>query len=247
MSNDTLLVWSSACETHPGKVRKVNEDACLNLPELGLWAVADGMGGHEAGDVASQLIVEQLRNIREPSDIHGFIAEVKVCLTEANRQLREMASQRYHDRTIGSTIVAMAAFGNQCAFIWVGDSRIYRLRNGKLERVTKDHSMIEDYIDQGLLPPEGAEASEIANVLTRAVGAEDELDVECKIATLCGDDVYLLCSDGLYREVTDSQIIQGMAMDNCADSAKRVLELALENKARDNITVSVIQIKNAFA
>lgn len=247
MSNDTLLVWFSACETHPGKVRKVNEDACLDLPELGLWAVADGMGGHEAGDIASQLIVEQLKNIREPSDIHGFIAEVKGHLIEANRQLREIASQRYHDRTIGSTVVAMAAFGNQCAFIWVGDSRIYRLRNGELERVTKDHSMTEDYIDQGLLPSDEAETSSIVNVLTRAIGAEDELEVDSKIATLCDDDVYLLCSDGLYREITDAQITQGMAMDSCADSAKRVLELALENRARDNITASVVQIKNAFA
>jgi len=246
MNSDSLLVWSSACETHPGKIRKVNEDACLDLPELGLWAVADGMGGHEAGDVASHLIVNQLKNIREPSVIHGFVAEVKACLAEANRQLRALATQCYHQRTIGSTVVAMAAFGNQCAFLWVGDSRVYRLRNGSLEKLTKDHSMVEEYIDQGLLHPDEAETSSIANVITRAIGADDKLEIDCRIDTMCGGDVYLLCSDGLYREVTNEQIIQGMAIDNCTDSAKRLLDLALENEARDNITGSIVQIKKAF-
>ncbi len=246
MNNDTLLVWSSACETHPGKVRKVNEDACLDLPELGLWAVADGMGGHDAGDIASQLVVDQLRKIQEPSEIHGFVSEVKTRLSEANQQLREMASQRYHDRTIGSTVVAMTAFGNQCAFIWVGDSRIYRLRNGTLEKLTKDHSMIEDYIDQGLLHPDEAESSSIANVITRAIGAEDELEIDYKIDTMNSGDVYLLCSDGLYREVTEQQISEGIAINNSATCAKTLLDLALANEARDNITVGVVHIRQAF-
>lgn len=174
------------------------------------------------------------------------MAEVKACLIEANQQLRVLATQRYHQRTIGSTVVAMVAFGNQCAFLWVGDSRIYRLRNGSLEKLTKDHSMIEDYIDKGQLQPDEADTSSIANVITRAIGAEDKLEVDCKIETMCRDDVYLLCSDGLYREVTDEQIIQGMAFDNCTDSVKWLLAMALKNEARDNITGSIVQIKNAF-
>ncbi len=246
MTDNSLLVWSSACETHPGKVRTVNEDACLDLPELGLWAVADGMGGHEGGEIASQLIIDQLRNINEPSEIHSFVAEIKTRLLDANQQLREMASQRFQNRTIGSTIVAMAAFGNQCAFIWVGDSRIYRLRNARLEKITKDHSMVEDYIAQGLIQPEEAESSGIANVLTRAVGAEDNLLIDHKIDQLQASDVYLLCSDGLYREVAEHQINECMSLGSSDEGAKQLLSLALENQAKDNISVGVVQIRQAF-
>ena len=246
MSSESLLIWSSACETHPGKVRTVNEDACLDLPELGLWAVADGMGGHEGGEIASRLIIDQLKNINEPSEIHSFVAEIKQRLLDANQQLRQMASQRFHNRTIGSTIVAMAAFGNQCAFIWVGDSRIYRLRDSSLERITKDHSMVEDYIAQGLIQAEDAESSGIANVLTRAVGAEDDLLIDHKIDRLEANDAYLLCSDGLYREVNEQQISECMSLSNSGESAKQMLSIALKNQAKDNISVGVVQIRLAF-
>ena len=245
MNEKAFLIWNSACETHPGKVRNVNQDAYLDLPELGIWAVADGMGGHEAGEIASRTIVDELRLVNEPRDIHSFANEIKTRLQTANDKLRQLANQQYKNNTIGSTIVVLAAFGQQCAFLWVGDSRVYRMRNGVFEQITKDHSMIEDYIDQGLLTPEQAATSSIANVLTRAVGAEDDLEVDCRIDTMHDSDVYLLCSDGLYREVSDEKIMYSMSIADCDNSAKHLLNLALEGGAKDNITVSVVRIKTA--
>ena len=248
MSNDSFLIWHSACATDTGKVRKVNEDACLDLPELGLWVVADGMGGHEAGDVASRMIVESCQQISEPHDFNNFISEAQRRLLEVNRRLREMATQQYSNATIGSTVVALLAYGKQCACLWVGDSRIYRLRNNKLEQMTRDHSMIEEYIHEGRMSPEEASESSIANVLTRAVGAQDELEIDLKIEELQDGDTFLLCSDGLYREVHDDVITQLMTRgDDCNTITNNLLEHALNNGARDNVTVSVVQIKDAYS
>ena len=248
MNNDSFLIWHSACATDTGKVRKVNEDACLDLPELGLWVVADGMGGHEAGDVASRMIVESCQQISEPHDFNNFISEAQRRLLEVNRRLREMATQQYSNATIGSTVVALLAYGKQCACLWVGDSRIYRLRNNKLEQMTRDHSMIEEYIHEGRMSPEEASESSIANVLTRAVGAQDELEIDLKIEELQDGDTFLLCSDGLYREIPAEEITQFMARgDDCSTITKNLLERALNNGARDNVTVAVVQIKDAYS
>jgi len=143
--------------------------------------------------------------------------------------------------------VVLLAYGKQCAFLWVGDSRIYRLRNNQLEQMTKDHSMIEEYIDEGRMTPEEAQNSNIANVLTRAVGVEDELIIDVKIADIQAGDRFLLCTDGLYREVCDADIIQLMTSgDDCPAMTKSLLDRALVNGAKDNVTVSIVQIKDAY-
>jgi len=248
MKNGSFLIWHSACATDAGKVRTVNEDACLDLPELGLWVVADGMGGHEAGDVASHMIIEHLRQISEPYDLNSFVSEAQRRLLEVNRSLREMATQQYSSATIGSTVVVLLAYDRQCACLWVGDSRIYRLRNDKLEQMTKDHSMVEEYIDEGLMRPEEANNSRVANVLTRAVGAEDELGIDLRIVDMQDGDSFLLCSDGLYREVSHEEIAELMTnQDDCVTMTNNLLERALNKGAKDNVTVTVVQIKDAYS
>lgn len=243
MNIESLLIWHSACATDTGKVRKINEDACLDLPELGLWVVADGMGGHAAGDVASQMIVDSCQQINEPQNLDSFVSDVQQCLQLVNRNLIEMAAQKYDNETIGSTVVALLAYNRQCACLWVGDSRIYRLRNNILEQMTRDHSMVEEYIDEGFMSQEQAYSSNMSNVLTRAIGAEDELVIDVKMSDLQNGDTFLLCSDGLYREVTIPAITQIMSdNDDCGSISKKLIETALENAARDNVTVGVIQI-----
>ncbi len=159
-----------------------------------------------------------------------------------------MASQQYNNATIGSTVVVLLAYGKQCACLWVGDSRIYRLRNAKLEQMTRDHSMVEQYIEQGIMTMEEASHSNISNVLTRAVGGEDEMQIDLKVDEIQADDIFLLCSDGLYREVSEADMTQLMSRgDDCASMTKNLLESALNNGARDNVTVSVVQIKDAYA
>ncbi len=248
MKNDSLLIWHSACQTDTGKIRSVNEDACLNLPELGLWVIADGMGGHHAGDVASQMIVEHLQQINEPQDLNNFVCEAQRCLLEVNQRLMEMATQQFDNATIGSTVAVLLAYDQQCAFLWVGDSRIYRLRNEKLEQMTKDHSMVEEYIDDGLLRPEEADECSVANVLTRAIGAENELLIDTKIDEMQHGDIFLLCSDGLYREIPHEEMTQLMTgSSDCLTMTKNLLERALDEGAKDNVTVSVVQIKDAYS
>ena len=231
-----------------GKVRKVNQDASLDLPELGLWVVADGMGGHQAGEVASRTIIEHCQQTSEPGDLNSFIADVQNRLLQVNRNLRKIASEQYNNATIGSTVVALLAYGKQCAYLWVGDSRIYRLRETKLEQITRDHSMVEQYIEQGVMSVEEAQHSNIANALTRAVGGEDEMEIDLKVDEIQADDIFLLCSDGLYREVSEAEMTQLMSRgDDCFTMTKNLLDSALNNGARDNVSVSVIQIKDAYA
>jgi len=248
MNTDSFLIWRSACTTDVGKVRKVNEDACLDLHELGLWVVADGMGGHIAGDVASRMIIESCQQINEPHNLDNFISEVQNRLQGVNQHLRELAAQQYNDSTIGSTVVALLAYDRQCACLWVGDSRIYRLRNSKLEQLTKDHSMVEEYIDEGFMSPQEAYNSSIANALTRAIGAEDELSIDVRVEEMQDGDTFLLCSDGLYREVSHEEMTQLMVSNNdCTTISMKLLESAIEHGAKDNVTVSVVQIKDAYS
>ncbi len=248
MTNSSFLIWSSASVSDAGKKRKDNQDACLDLPEIGLWIVADGMGGHEAGEVASGAIIEHCQQTSEPGDLNSFISEVQNRLLQANQSIRQIANQQYNSATIGSTVVVLLAYGKQCACLWVGDSRIYRLRKTKLEQMTVDHTMLEQYLKQGIMSVEEAHHSKIANALTRAVGGEDEMEIDLKIDEIQADDIFLLCSDGLYREVSEADMTQLMSRgDDCATMTKNLLESALNNGARDNVTVSVVQIKDAFA
>jgi serine/threonine protein phosphatase PrpC len=243
MSKPTFR-WSSAGRSHVGMVRAINEDACLAMPELGLWAVADGMGGHEAGDVASQMIVKTLQQTPLPPTWPDFLNSVREALHNVNRQLREESAQRYQNRTIGSTVVVLLAHENQCACLWVGDSRIYRLRNGELQQLTRDHSHVQELVDQGLLTPEEAHRHPLANVITRAVGSADDLQIDEVAHPLQAGDLFLLCSDGLNKTVPDEEIARLLAHShhNCQEAVKAFIHLALMRDANDNVTTVVVAI-----
>lgn len=241
-----ILVWRWAGVTHAGNVRKVNQDAYVALPELGLWAVADGMGGHEAGEVASRRIVELLHDVDEAANLDGFVAGAVAQLQAANRSLREESARRGH-ATVGSTVAVLVVFGLRCACLWAGDSRVYRYRGGRLERLTTDHSLVEEYIAQGKLDPAQAEASPAANVITRAVGADDRLDLDVREFDLANGDRFLLCSDGLYKEVSEDELQACMSADlSCAAVVERLRSLALGRQGRDNVTIVAVDIVNPF-
>lgn len=201
MSGGPSFKWLSASLTNVGNVRKINEDACLDLPSRGLWVVADGMGGHAAGDVASQMIVETLRQIPAVDKLSGFVDVVEDCLLDANRKLYEMSRSGAEQRVIGSTVAALLAFENHCLCAWAGDSRIYRLRDGIFEQVTRDHSEVEEMIEQGLITPEAAAVHPSANIITRAVGGTSDLHLDLELFELQSLDRFLVCSDGLYKEL----------------------------------------------
>lgn len=242
MNDSRRLLWTSAAESHIGMVRKINEDAFLTLPERGLWGVADGMGGHEAGDVASRMIIDTLRQIPPSSDWQTQVAKVKESLWTVNRRLRQESTRRYQRRTIGSTVAALLAFEDQCACLWVGDSRIYRLRDGQLRQLTRDHSHVQELIEHGLISPEEAPNHPMSNMITRAVGSDDHLDIDLVTLSLRPDDVYLICTDGLNRMLSDPEIAHILDYPDNEEIVKTLIQLSLIRGANDNVTVVVVRI-----
>lgn len=234
--------WTSSAVTHVGLVRQINEDAYLERSDIGIWAVADGMGGHHAGDVASTSIVNALNESKPAARLSEYVNDIEDRLMEVNGYLRSMAAEHNDNRTIGSTIIALAALKNHCAIIWAGDSRAYRLRNGKLVQMTRDHSQVEEMVERGLLQPEDADSHPASNVITRAVGASDVLYVDVDLQEIQRGDRYLLCSDGLYKHLASKDILDNLIIDDTLGHiAHNLVNLTLERGATDNVTVVVVQ------
>lgn len=232
--------WTSASSSHVGLVRTLNEDSCLDRPESGLWAVADGMGGHTLGDFASHLVVDNLSNIEVASRIAKVVSKVRQRLQAVNQQLREEAVVR-DAGIIGSTVVVLIAGEFSCGYLWAGDSRLYLFRHGSLQQLTRDHTQLEELRLRGDLPPPDSADYPSRNIITRAVGAMDELDLDEKIMTVDDGDTFLLCSDGLSNEVTESEIRDALLTGNCRQAVETLIEIALKRGGRDNISAVVVR------
>lgn len=233
----------SASATHVGTVRSVNEDACVELPEAGVWAVADGMGGHKGGDVASRVVVEALSALAAPVELDAFLGDVQQRLEAANRRLREYAAINAPGDVVGSTVAALVAFRNQGVCVWVGDSRIYLLRGQRLVLLTRDHSQVEEMVSLGLIDRAEAEHHPAGNVITRAVGAADDILIDMVAHELEDGDIYLICSDGLSNVVSDDEMRTMLSDHGYADAAETLIRRALDNGARDNVTAVVVHAK----
>jgi len=237
-------ITSASC-SHKGNVREINEDACLDRPDVAFWVVADGMGGHEGGALASRMIIEELAQLDLTGRPSARLDSVDDALEGVNRRLYSQAIGGDASAVIGSTVVSLLGFAEHCLMIWMGDSRIYRLRGGVLEQLTRDHSQVEVLIDSGELSPEDAESHPDANVITRAVGGEPILFLDLKIQMLQTGDRYLLCSDGLYKELSVREILQHLAEGDCATASKRLLDAALARECSDNVTIVVVDFAEA--
>lgn len=232
------LHWKSQGLTNIGAVRKINEDAFLDRPDLGVWAVADGMGGHAAGDVASQTVVDRLAQLPANSKLSNLLDSAEDRLLEANRKLLTLAMHE-KERTIGSTVVALLARGRHAACVWAGDSRLYRIRGRNIEQMMQDHAMIEELVASGLITREEAACHPQANRITRAIGAMPGLFLDVELFALEPGDIYLLCSDGLYKELSDEEIARTLGGD--VQAINRLIMFALERGAHDNVTVVAVQ------
>lgn len=239
MKSQDPISWNSHAVSHVGTVRKVNEDACLNRPARGLWVVADGMGGHSAGDIASKTIVEMLDELPGDGSLATVAERLEECLREANSRLVRMARES-DKHTIGSTVAALVIRGHHALCAWAGDSRVYRLRKGKVEQLTQDHAMVEDMVEAGLIRRDEAESHPHANRITRAIGATDDVFIDMEIHEVAPNDRFLLCSDGLYKELSEEEV--GKLLKKRGDVAKAAVDLALERGARDNVTVVTVTI-----
>lgn len=233
--------WHSTAVTSVGRVRKINEDSYFDSPNEGIWAVADGMGGHWAGEVASKAVVDALSTIPAVQDIDSSLSSVAACLRAVNAKLISMAEEGEAGRSMGSTVVAMLATrGNMGAAVWVGDSRLYRLRGEIFTQLTQDHSLAAEMARHGSLLGFEGEGAVNSNIITRAVGAQQTLVVDDITFEVERNDVYLLCSDGLIREVKDDEICGILRWHVKHECAQALVDLALERGAKDNVTVIVV-------
>lgn len=239
------MAQSSHAQTHRGTVRKINEDAFLELPSLGIWVVADGMGGHAAGDVASQLVIDTIQEAAESVPTEQMSCDLLIhALQQANDKLQVMSAREFSGKVVGSTVVILWIRDDRYHLLWVGDSRGYLLRDEHFVQITKDHSQVNDMVDEGLLRAEEAERHPLANVITRAVGVDSKLEVDIKSGRLNNGDVFLLCSDGLNKEVSDFEIEHTLLSGNIIDAGMALMHASLVRNARDNVTC--ILVKNSL-
>jgi serine/threonine protein phosphatase PrpC len=225
--------------THRGCVRPANEDAILADPSGILWAVADGMGGHEGGAMAADLVVDTLAAI----DDHAPPAEaMETAIETANARVRAAARAR-GARTMGATVVALFIAQGIAHVAWAGDSRAYLVRGRRLRMLTHDHTVVQDMVDRGELDRDAAEGHPEAHVITRAVGAADEIEVDHAAVPLLTGDRLLLCSDGLPRCVYESVIEQlAITAPDARQAAEALLRRALDEGAPDNVSVVVVDL-----
>lgn len=234
--------WRSAARTDKGKVRARNEDAFLDLPEQGLWVVADGMGGHQNGALASRLIVEQLAELPEGS-LAERLVNLRRCLHELNRRLVQeltVTAQR-PDPVIGSTVVALLMEGERAACVWAGDSRCYLWRSSHLYQLSRDHSLLRQLIDEQNLSPQEAARHPAAHALTRAVGASEQLELDILEFDVHPGDTLLLCSDGLYQSLSPDALSAALNSPSPGLALQRLFDQAMDGPARDNLSAVVVR------
>jgi serine/threonine-protein phosphatase Stp1 len=236
------LLWHSAARTDTGKVRARNEDAFLDQPQRGLWVVADGMGGHQNGDLASRLIVESLGELDPAGSFEQRLERLRDCLHRLNRHLSLglTVTSENPDMLVGSTVVALLAAGSRMACVWAGDSRCYLLRGRQLYQLSRDHSLLQQLVDERGMSVEEATRQPAAHALTRAIGAAEELQLDILELESLPGDVFLLCSDGLYQDLDHDQLGAALIRPSASLALQRLFELALDGPARDNLSAVVI-------
>ena len=240
------LGYRSAAHSHVGLVRQINEDAYLDRPEDGLWVVADGMGGHAAGDYVSSLIVDSLRRIAPAGSLQDYEAALRQGLAQVNDAVREETRQRGVSM-MGSTVVLLAARADRGLCLWAGDSRLYRLRAGELSPISRDHSYVQELQDSGLLSEAEARVHPRANIVTRAIGVQDRLELSALEVQILPGDTWLLCSDGLTRTAEDNEIREVLGHADPYQVVRSLVHLGLTRGAPDNNTAIVIKASDPLA
>ena len=231
----------------PGKVRTLNEDSFLVKPEIGLWVVADGMGGHDAGDFASQTLVAELDKIEEASTAPALLTAMEEGVIVANKLMREAADEAGSGSVIGCTLAALVIFEDAYACVWSGDSRVYRVRYNRIEQITRDHTEAQELLDRGTITPEEARTWPRKNVITRAIGVFDEPELEMVQGRVEHGDVFVICSDGLTEHVEDAEIERFALRRPIGHAVDSMISTTLERGARDNVTVIQITCSGVTA
>ncbi len=233
--------WSSYAQTDRGAVREVNEDSILSLADLSLWAVADGLGGHAVGDVASQMVTDSLALIKPKEYLNDMVNGAEDLLLDANSKIFEYSDIMLDRATMGSTVVSLLIHGQVGVCLWAGDSRLYRYRNNELTQLTRDHSQVEEWVQAGLLHPDDSQNHPQANIITRAIGVGERVDIDMTVFNTRIGDTFLLCSDGLYNAITQEQLETGLRHRHAEACVTELMDVALANKASDNVSIIVVK------
>jgi serine/threonine protein phosphatase PrpC len=234
VAGDIHPVYVSAGITDVGRLRATNQDAFVELPAAGLWAVADGMGGYRDGDVASRMVCEGLRSLSGAGPLDDAIMAVRQRMSEVNRRLYDASVRLINPIVSGSTVTLMLVRRTELAVLWAGDSRVYRWRQGQLTQLTTDHTWAAE------LNLQHAD-EEADHAITRAVGGEASLTLDVRKDRVRLGDRYLLCSDGLTRELNDAQIAAALSAGDVKTSARKLIDATLRAGARDNVTVVIVE------
>jgi protein phosphatase len=247
--------------TDPGRVRPLNEDALVVRADLGFFAVCDGLGGHNAGEVASRMTVETvipfIERSHEDTEVtwpFGFMIDLSfdanrlvAAIGLANKRVFREADAEREFKGMGSTVVAALVRGNALTVGWLGDSRAYLVRNGTIEQITRDHTWVNMALAAKILPEQEAEKSPWSHVLTKSVGSQEQAVAETAVRTLLSGDLVLLCSDGLTKMIKDEGIARLLTPPpvSVEDAGKRLVSVANEAGGRDNTTVVLVRYRDA--
>jgi len=226
--------------THAGRVRTRNEDSCLVRTDVGLWTVADGMGGHQAGDLASRIVVQSLDTIGTPESAADLLAECEERLFSANQQILALSHER-QGATVGTTAAVLLVRDGYYACIWAGDSRVYLINRGAINQVSHDHSELEELIADGALSREDVKDWP-NNAITRAIGVADDPEFEVVTGPAEPEDIFVICSDGLTKHLQDDEILQHAATRHAQAACDEMLSLALHRGGLDNVTIVVVRL-----
>lgn len=228
--------------SHKGRVRDLNEDSYLIQQRIGLWVVADGMGGHDAGELASATIVNNLATIGIPTSAPDYRIRFEDRLSKAHMEIGQLSKAR--GSTMGSTVAALLAMEGRFVCLWSGDSRIYLFRDGALTQVSRDHTEVQELLDKGMITPEEAANWPRRNVITRAVGVSEEIVVDYRQGELLPGDVFVLNTDGLTAHINDAEIEAVVAASAPRQACESLLEAVLARGGTDNVTIIIVRVSD---
>jgi len=233
--------FSSYEATDVGLVRKLNEDSIVSRPDLGVWMVADGMGGYSGGDFASQTIVAKIAGIDKQAKGAELMRQVRRAILDSHEAILRESDAR-DKATMGSTAVSLILSQGHFVCLWVGDSRLYHCRDGEVRQLSSDHSLVNEWVQEGRLTEEQAKKHPHGNVITRAVGVGKNLQVDKVRGQYEPGDRFLLCSDGLTGYMETPEIFDILANVPLKDVCDQLIQGALTGGGRDNVSVIVVEV-----
>lgn len=239
------LRFTSTARTDTGLVRKANEDAMLTRPEIGMWAVADGMGGYKNGRMAADCVVDQLEAVAYDADIKTLCFHAAESIHDANRRIHDQSTNL--GESMGSTVVCLLTDGQRFAVLWAGDSRAYLLRGDEMIRLTRDHTQVQDMIDLGLMTEEEGRDHPMSHVLSRAIGVQATLELDVITDRCEAGDIFLLCSDGVHGVAPEADIQRLLASLAPSAACDALISLCHARNAPDNATLVVVVADAATA